>query len=82
MFRNKWRIQFDGSGNIKADDPLNGWDFLRNADGEELYAPTELLPLGKPLAERKSAGPFSMGNKFLSKDIVEAGLLKIHKRYK
>ena len=56
--------------------------YLTNAEGENLYAPTELLPIAKPLSERKMAGPFSMGNKFLGKDIVEAGLLKIHKRYK
>ena len=50
-----------------------------NADGENLYAPTELLPLAKPLPERKSGGPFSLGNKFLGTDIVEAGLLKIQR---
>jgi hypothetical protein len=81
-FHNKWRIQFDGQGKIKTDDPRNAWAYLINDKGEQLLAPTELMPLAKPLSERRSGADFSTGNEYLTQDIVDAGLLKIHKRYK
>ena len=81
VFHNRWRILFDGSGEIIPDDPKNGWHNLTNNQGHELFAPTELLPIAKCETTRKSGDARKLGNKFLGTDIVKAGLLKIHKRY-
>jgi hypothetical protein len=81
IFRHEWRIQFDDAGKILLADPKNEWRHAQNTMREELYAPTNLLTMVKPLTSRRSGTPFGLGNKYVGTELVAKGLLTLHKRY-
>jgi hypothetical protein len=81
VFKHLWRIQFDDAGKIIVQDPRNTWHYIHTDKDEPLYAPTELMPLDKLTTSRKSADKISLGNKFVGTELLDAGLLKVRKRY-
>jgi hypothetical protein len=81
IFNMEWRIQFDASGKIVVVDKKNEWRHLKNSSADELYAPSNMLTLAKPVSTRKTGDAFSLGNKFVGSDLVSNGLLTVHKRY-
>ena len=82
-FYHRWRIQFDGGGDIVISDPRNEWQSIRNQKGEELFAPTELLLLGKPAAIRKSSErPSGAGHPDVGLELVRPGFARLHKRFR
>lgn len=83
MYRNNWRLQFDGAGKIVPKDARNQWQYTRNEDDEDLFAPTRLRPVAKPSRTRLTADdPHDLGNKFVGTELLDSGLLTIRKRYR
>jgi hypothetical protein len=81
VFRNQWRIQFDGAGKIVVQDKRNAWQFVHTDKDEPLYAPTELIALAKPGSSRNSGTKIQLGNRFLGTELLDVALLKLRKRY-
>jgi hypothetical protein len=77
-----WRIQFDGSGGILVGD-RNEWNWIRNKDSADLYTPTKLQAVEKPAKTHNAAtgNPLDVGNVFVDLEVVDAGMLKLRKRY-
>jgi hypothetical protein len=86
-FRHVWRVIFDNAGKIVKSDPRNEWRSIVNKKLEDLYIPTSLLILGTP-DNNMPKGPMDatrklrVGNKYVSHDLLKAGLLKLRQRYR
>ena len=80
-YRCRWRIQFDDSGKIIVGD-RNEWNWIQDDKKGELYTPTKLQAVDKPSKTHNSASnPLDVGNVFVDLEVVDAGMLKLRKRY-
>jgi hypothetical protein len=80
LYRNEWRIIFDGQGKINASDDRNAWTSLQNDQRQELFAPTNLNLLGPPASVRRTGPPFGTGNPVVGMEFLKYAT--INARYK
>ena len=80
VYVHSYRLIFTDRGFVDQNSDRNEWRSIKNGNGEELYAPTDLFTLKAPRSSRKKGSPFMLGNPVVGLEFLNHA--NIHQRYR